>query len=205
MPCSRRFRRAIPAGCPLRRDHMSFLVEVEHRFRAVQGLASPVRRLRGLPRMEAGDGIDVTAAVGVRFRDDQLTGRGSSSTRTRSRRSSNGAARPSVSGRGRSCSTSARRSNWWPGTSTSGSPRNPAIPQLASSSSATRRWASARAICPDTPPTRRPAARDPCPTRYLPEHAADTSALPRVTPRLETGQGSTGMFRAAVQPHPQSS
>src|SRR4051794_551365 len=76
IPCSRRFRAAIPAGCALRRDPMSFLVEVEHRFRAVQGLASPVRRLRGLPRIEAGDGIDVTVAVGVRFRDDQLTGRG---------------------------------------------------------------------------------------------------------------------------------
>jgi hypothetical protein len=55
---------------------MSFVVEVEHRFHTVQGLASPVRRLRGLARMEAGDGIDVTAAVGFRFRDDQLIGRG---------------------------------------------------------------------------------------------------------------------------------
>ena len=55
---------------------MSFVVEVEHRFRAVQGLPSPVRARAGLPLLAPGAGVDVVARVGVAFEDGQLTERG---------------------------------------------------------------------------------------------------------------------------------
>nr|WP_221377887.1 6-carboxytetrahydropterin synthase [Actinoplanes polyasparticus] len=55
---------------------MSFLVEVEHRFRAVQGLPSPVRALKGLPLLAPGAGVEVIVRAGVAFEDEQLTERG---------------------------------------------------------------------------------------------------------------------------------
>jgi 6-pyruvoyltetrahydropterin/6-carboxytetrahydropterin synthase len=55
---------------------MSFTVEVEHRFRAEQGLPSPVRARSGRPRLKPGAGVDLTVTVGVAFDDDQLTDRG---------------------------------------------------------------------------------------------------------------------------------
>ncbi len=55
---------------------MSYLVEVERRFRAVQGLPSPVRAQRGLSLLAAGDGVEVVVRAGVAFEDEQLTGRG---------------------------------------------------------------------------------------------------------------------------------
>jgi 6-pyruvoyltetrahydropterin/6-carboxytetrahydropterin synthase len=55
---------------------MSFLVDVEHTFRAVQGLPSPVRAKRGLKPLGPGAGVDVTVKVGVEFEDWQLTDRG---------------------------------------------------------------------------------------------------------------------------------
>jgi hypothetical protein len=55
---------------------MSFLVEVEHRFRAVQGLPSPVRAGAGLPGLASGQGVEVTLRAGVTFADGQLTERG---------------------------------------------------------------------------------------------------------------------------------
>ena len=55
---------------------MSFVVEVEHRFRAVQGLRSPVRSRRGLPLLAPGAGVEVVVTAGVAFADDQLTERG---------------------------------------------------------------------------------------------------------------------------------
>ncbi|XVV10591.1 hypothetical protein ACQP2X_37975 [Actinoplanes sp. CA-131856] len=55
---------------------MSFLVEVEHRFRAVQGLPSPVRAREGLPLLASGEGVDVVVTAGVAFEDEQLTERG---------------------------------------------------------------------------------------------------------------------------------
>ncbi|MFG1991463.1 hypothetical protein ACGFJ7_15980 [Actinoplanes sp. NPDC048988] len=55
---------------------MSFVVEVEHRFRAVQGLVSPVRARHGLPLLPAGGGVEVVVTAGVAFDDEQLTERG---------------------------------------------------------------------------------------------------------------------------------
>ena len=55
---------------------MSFVVEVEHRFRAVQGLPSPVRARRGLPLLDPGQGVEVVVTAGVAFADEQLTERG---------------------------------------------------------------------------------------------------------------------------------
>ncbi|XVU23381.1 hypothetical protein ACQPZJ_39975 [Actinoplanes sp. CA-054009] len=55
---------------------MSYLVEVEHRFRAVQGLPSPVRARHGLPLLAAGEGVEVVVTAGVAFEDEQLTERG---------------------------------------------------------------------------------------------------------------------------------
>ncbi|MCY1142130.1 hypothetical protein OWR29_29395 [Actinoplanes sp. Pm04-4] len=55
---------------------MSFLVEVEHRFRAVQGLPSPVRARQGLSLLPPGHGVEVVVRAGVTFDDEQLTGRG---------------------------------------------------------------------------------------------------------------------------------
>ncbi|WP_307873151.1 6-carboxytetrahydropterin synthase [Paractinoplanes ovalisporus] len=55
---------------------MSYLVEVEHRFRAVQGLPSPVRAERGLSRLASGEGVEVIVRVAVAFEDEQLTPRG---------------------------------------------------------------------------------------------------------------------------------
>jgi hypothetical protein len=46
-----------------------FLVEVERRFRAVQGLPSPVRAARGLSPIPAGEGVSVVLTVGVASRD----------------------------------------------------------------------------------------------------------------------------------------
>jgi hypothetical protein len=55
---------------------MSFTVEIEHRIKVVQGLASPVRAGRGLPLKPAGEGISVLVTVGIAFGDDQLDERG---------------------------------------------------------------------------------------------------------------------------------
>ena len=55
---------------------MSFVVEVRHRIRVVQGLPSPVRERRGLPPMAPGAGVDLAVTAGVAFADDQLTERG---------------------------------------------------------------------------------------------------------------------------------
>ncbi|MBU2666569.1 hypothetical protein KOI35_23970 [Actinoplanes bogorensis] len=56
---------------------MSYVVEVERRFRAVQGLASPVRAQRGLSLLKkSGNGVEVVVRVGVAFEDEQLTERG---------------------------------------------------------------------------------------------------------------------------------
>ncbi|SNY60368.1 hypothetical protein [Paractinoplanes atraurantiacus] len=55
---------------------MSYLVEVEHRFRAVQGLPSPVRAREGLPLLASGEGVEVVVTAGVAFEDEQLTERG---------------------------------------------------------------------------------------------------------------------------------
>ncbi|WP_433295260.1 hypothetical protein ACQP2F_35315 [Actinoplanes sp. CA-030573] len=55
---------------------MSFTVEVEHRIKVVQGLASPVRARRGLPLVPAGEGVPVLVTVGIAFADDQLDERG---------------------------------------------------------------------------------------------------------------------------------
>jgi 6-pyruvoyltetrahydropterin/6-carboxytetrahydropterin synthase len=55
---------------------MGFVVEVEHAFSAVQGLASPVRARRGLALIPPGEGIPMILRIGVAFDDDQLTDRG---------------------------------------------------------------------------------------------------------------------------------
>lgn len=55
---------------------MSFTVEVEHRIKVVQGLASPVRARRGLPLIPAGEGVPVLVTVGIEFADEQLDERG---------------------------------------------------------------------------------------------------------------------------------
>ena len=55
---------------------MSFVVEVERRFRVRQGLPSPVRARNGQPRIESGAGVDLTVTVGVAFEEAQLTERG---------------------------------------------------------------------------------------------------------------------------------
>jgi len=55
---------------------MSFLVEVEHRFRAVQGLPSPLRARQGLSLLAPGEGVEVVVRIGVAFEDEQLTERG---------------------------------------------------------------------------------------------------------------------------------
>ena len=52
---------------------MSFVIEVEHRFPAVQGLPSPVRARRGLTLIPPGQGVVVVVTAGVRFADEQLT------------------------------------------------------------------------------------------------------------------------------------
>ncbi|GAB2616501.1 hypothetical protein Aab01nite_29350 [Paractinoplanes abujensis] len=55
---------------------MSYVVEVEHRFRAVQGLPSPVRAARGQSLLAPGEGVEVAVRAGVAFDDEQLTARG---------------------------------------------------------------------------------------------------------------------------------
>lgn len=55
---------------------MSFVVEVQQRIRAVQGLPSPVRARRGLSPIAPGAGVDLVVTAGVAFADDQLTERG---------------------------------------------------------------------------------------------------------------------------------
>jgi 6-pyruvoyltetrahydropterin/6-carboxytetrahydropterin synthase len=52
---------------------VSFLVEVDYAFRAVQGLPSPVRRRSGFP---ATTGVELIVTAGVTFEDQQLTERG---------------------------------------------------------------------------------------------------------------------------------
>jgi hypothetical protein len=39
---------------------MSFVVEVERRFRVQQGLPSPIRARSGQPRIESGVGVELT-------------------------------------------------------------------------------------------------------------------------------------------------
>ncbi|GID27249.1 hypothetical protein [Paractinoplanes brasiliensis] len=55
---------------------MSYLVEVDHRFQAVQGLPSPLRAQRGQSLLAPGEGVEVVVRAGVTFADDQLTDRG---------------------------------------------------------------------------------------------------------------------------------
>jgi hypothetical protein len=55
---------------------VAFVVEVERRFKAVQGLPSPVRAGRGLPLVPAGEGISAVLRIGVAFDEGQLTERG---------------------------------------------------------------------------------------------------------------------------------
>ncbi len=55
---------------------MAFVVEVERRFKAAQGLPSPIRAEQGLPLIPAGAGISVVLRIGVTFDDGQLTARG---------------------------------------------------------------------------------------------------------------------------------
>ena len=55
---------------------MSYLVEVEHRIRVVQGLPSPVRKGSGLPLIPPGKGVDLVIRAGVTFDDEQLTADG---------------------------------------------------------------------------------------------------------------------------------
>jgi 6-pyruvoyltetrahydropterin/6-carboxytetrahydropterin synthase len=52
---------------------VAFVVEVEREFRAVQGLASPVRAGRGLPLIAPGAGVPMLLRAGVAFGDEQLT------------------------------------------------------------------------------------------------------------------------------------
>ena len=52
---------------------MSFTIEVEHRIKAVQGLASPVRARRGLPLIPSGEGVSLVITAGVEFEEGQLT------------------------------------------------------------------------------------------------------------------------------------
>ncbi|MBL7254442.1 6-carboxytetrahydropterin synthase [Paractinoplanes lichenicola] len=55
---------------------MSYVVEVEHRFRAVQGLPSPVRARQGRSLLGPGEGVELIVRAGVAFEDEQLTERG---------------------------------------------------------------------------------------------------------------------------------
>jgi 6-pyruvoyl tetrahydropterin synthase len=55
---------------------VSCTVEVEHRFRARQGLPSPVRARSGRARLDPGAAVEVTVVAAVAFEDDQLTERG---------------------------------------------------------------------------------------------------------------------------------
>jgi hypothetical protein len=51
---------------------VSYLVEVDRRFRIRQGLASPVRARNGRPLLAPGGAVDLTVTVGVAFDDAQL-------------------------------------------------------------------------------------------------------------------------------------
>lgn len=55
---------------------MTFILEVEKTFKALQGLKSPVRNGQDLPTLYPKDGFDVIMKVGVTFNDDQLNERG---------------------------------------------------------------------------------------------------------------------------------
>lgn len=55
---------------------MSFVVEVDRRFRVRQGLASPVRARNGQPLLEPGAAVALTVTIGVAFEDAQLDRRG---------------------------------------------------------------------------------------------------------------------------------
>lgn len=55
---------------------MSYFVEIERAFTAVQGLPSPVRVQRGISPLARGQGFEIVLRVGVSFDDDQLTERG---------------------------------------------------------------------------------------------------------------------------------
>lgn len=55
---------------------MSFVVEVQRRIKAVQGLPSPVRARRRLPPIASGAGVDLVVTAAVAFAEDQLTERG---------------------------------------------------------------------------------------------------------------------------------
>jgi hypothetical protein len=82
---------------------MGFVVEVERRFRATQGLVSPVRAARGLPGIPPGEGVEVAVKAGVAFDDGQLT---ELPTPTRADRAVGNPAQPPTrpgAFRGRSC------------------------------------------------------------------------------------------------------
>jgi hypothetical protein len=55
---------------------VAFVVEVEQRFKAVQGLPSPIRAERRLPPIRPGEGVSAVLRIGVTFDDRQLTERG---------------------------------------------------------------------------------------------------------------------------------
>ena len=55
---------------------MTYLIEMERAFTAVQGLPSPVRAQRGIAPLPSGHRTDVVLRIGVSFADDQLTDRG---------------------------------------------------------------------------------------------------------------------------------
>jgi len=55
---------------------MSYLVEIERIFTAVQGLPSPVRARRGIAPLARGQGFAVVLRAGVAFHEEQLTERG---------------------------------------------------------------------------------------------------------------------------------
>ena len=55
---------------------MAFVVEIERRTTIVQGLPSPVRADRGLPRIPPHQGVTLVLKIGVAFDERQLTERG---------------------------------------------------------------------------------------------------------------------------------
>jgi 6-pyruvoyltetrahydropterin/6-carboxytetrahydropterin synthase len=63
-------RESIKRGVPV-----AFVVDVERRFKAVQGLPSPIRAGRRLPPIRPG-GVSAVLRIGVTFDDSQLTERG---------------------------------------------------------------------------------------------------------------------------------
>ena len=55
---------------------MNYVVELERSFRANQGLASPVRRAKGLAAAVPDGGFSVVLRLGITFKESQLTSSG---------------------------------------------------------------------------------------------------------------------------------